>query len=89
MNNIKRVAYPVRGLSVDTGRVSHACTRCRNPTPLHGHQAILATGGLNDPRVAYWEPAKWVAMLREHKTDQNALLLKIDLTSGHGGSSDR
>ncbi len=50
---------------------------------------ILATGGLTDPRVTYWEPAKWVAKLRVHKTDGNLLLLKINMEAGHGGASGR
>lgn len=50
---------------------------------------ILATAGLNDPRVSYWEPAKWVAKLREMKTDDNKLLLHTNMGAGHGGSSGR
>ncbi len=50
---------------------------------------ILATGGLTDPRVTYWEPSKWVAKLRAHKTDKNVLLLKINMDAGHGGASGR
>jgi oligopeptidase B len=50
---------------------------------------MLVTGGLNDPRVAYWEPTKYVAKLRELKTDSHPLLLKIDLSSGHFSASDR
>jgi oligopeptidase B len=50
---------------------------------------ILAIGGLTDPRVTYWEPAKWVANLRAKKTDQNLLLMKIIMTAGHGGASGR
>ncbi len=50
---------------------------------------ILAIGGLSDPRVTYWEPAKWVAKLRATKTDQNMLLLKTEMTAGHGGASGR
>lgn len=50
---------------------------------------LLVTAGLNDPRVTYWEPAKWVAKLREFKTDQNELLLKTNMGAGHGGKSGR
>jgi len=50
---------------------------------------ILVTAGLNDPRVSYWEPAKWVAKLRAMKTDQNLLLLKTDMGAGHFGASGR
>jgi oligopeptidase B len=50
---------------------------------------ILAFGGLTDPRVTYWEPAKWVARLRERKTDPNLLILKINMEAGHGGASGR
>ncbi len=50
---------------------------------------ILAVGGLTDPRVTYWEPAKWVAKLREMKTDDNLLLLKTNMGAGHGGASGR
>jgi oligopeptidase B len=50
---------------------------------------LLVTAGLNDPRVTYWEPAKWVAKLRELKTDHNELLLKTNMGAGHGGKSGR
>lgn len=50
---------------------------------------ILAVAGLTDPRVTYWEPAKWVAKLREMKTDANPVLFKVNTTSGHGGASGR
>jgi len=50
---------------------------------------MLITGGLNDPRVTYWEPAKWAARLRSAKTDDNMLLLKINMGAGHGGKSGR
>lgn len=53
------------------------------------YPALLITAGLNDPRVAYWEPAKWTAKLRSLKTDPNVLLLKTHLGAGHGGSSGR
>ena len=50
---------------------------------------MLITGGLNDPRVTYWEPAKWTARLRATKTDDNLLLMKINMGAGHGGKSGR
>ncbi len=50
---------------------------------------MLVTAGFNDPRVGYWEPAKWVAKLRAMKTDNNRLLLKVNMGAGHGGSSGR
>ena len=50
---------------------------------------MLYTGGLNDPRVTYWEPAKMVAKLRDMKTDDNLLLMKINMGAGHGGKSGR
>ena len=50
---------------------------------------VLLTAGLNDPRVAYWEPAKFAAKLRELKTDQNLVLLKTNYEAGHAGASGR
>ncbi len=50
---------------------------------------ILAVAGLTDPRVTYWEPAKWVARLREVKTNDTMLLLKTNMEAGHGGASGR
>jgi oligopeptidase B len=50
---------------------------------------MLVTTSLNDPRVAYWEPAKWVSKLRAMKTDKNLLLLRTNMGAGHGGSSGR
>jgi len=50
---------------------------------------MLLTTGLNDPRVSYWEPAKWTARLRALKTDDNLLLLKTNMQAGHGGASGR
>lgn len=53
------------------------------------YPALLVTTGLNDPRVSYWEPTKWVAKLRRFKTGREPLLLKANLGSGHFGSSGR
>jgi oligopeptidase B len=53
------------------------------------YPTLLVTGGLNDPRVSYWEPAKWVAKLRAIKKDANVLLLKTNMGSGHFGPSGR
>jgi oligopeptidase B len=50
---------------------------------------MLITGGLNDPRVQYWEPAKWAAKLRDHQTGDRPILLKMEMESGHGGPSGR
>ena len=50
---------------------------------------LMVTAGLNDPRVTYWEPAKWVAKLRATKTNDNPLLLKTNMGAGHGGKSGR
>ncbi|MEG3125849.1 S9 family peptidase [Sphingomonas sp. GB1N7] len=50
---------------------------------------MFISGGLNDPRVTYWEPAKWAAKLRSVKTDDNVLLLKTNMGAGHGGKSGR
>ncbi|AXR00360.1 S9 family peptidase [Pseudoalteromonas piscicida] len=50
---------------------------------------LLVTTGLHDSQVQYFEPAKWVAKLREYKTDDNLLLLKTDMEAGHGGASGR
>ena len=55
----------------------------------HDYPHMYVTGGLNDPRVTYWEPTKWVAKLREKKTDQNLLLLDMKEDAGHFGPSGR
>ena len=53
------------------------------------YPAMLVTTGVNDTRVAFWEPAKWVAKLRTTKTDANLLVLKTEMGAGHGGPSGR
>ena len=53
------------------------------------HPAVLATGGLNDPRVGFWEPAKWVARLRERTRSRRPILLQTEMGAGHGGPSGR
>ena len=50
---------------------------------------MLLRGGLNDPRVSYWEPAKWIARMRALRTDDAPLILKSDMGAGHGGASGR
>lgn len=50
---------------------------------------LLVTSGLHDPRVMFWEPVKWVARLRERATNAPQVLLKMEMTSGHGGKSGR
>lgn len=60
-----------------------------NNVRAQSYPPLMVTAGLNDPRVTYWEPAKWVAKLRATKTDQNVLLLKTNMGAGHGGKSGR
>ena len=55
----------------------------------HNYPHMLVTGGISDPRVTYWEMTKWVAKLRENKTDNNLLLLHMNMTAGHSGASGR
>ncbi|MFV8753531.1 S9 family peptidase [Nannocystaceae bacterium ST9] len=53
------------------------------------YPALLVTAGFHDSQVQYWEPAKWVAKLRANKTDDNPLLLRTDMSAGHGGQAGR
>ena len=55
----------------------------------HDYPPIFAVAGLTDPRVTYWEPAKWVARLRERKTGDNPVIFRINLDAGHAGASGR
>ena len=50
---------------------------------------IMVTAGINDPRVTYWEPAKWVARLRERRVDDRPVILKVEMEAGHAGRSGR
>jgi oligopeptidase B len=53
------------------------------------YPAMLVTTGYHDSQVQYWEPAKWVARLRDKKTGDNLLVFKINMDYGHGGASGR
>ncbi len=53
------------------------------------YPAVLATAGLSDPRVTYWEPAKWVARLRDATTSGDPVLLRTNMGAGHGGAAGR
>jgi oligopeptidase B len=53
------------------------------------YPAMMVTAGVSDPRVTYWEPAKWVARLRALKTDDRLLILRTNMEAGHGGASGR
>ena len=53
------------------------------------YPALFATAGLNDPRVSYWEPAKWVAALRSRTSARGPVILKTEMGAGHGGKSGR
>jgi oligopeptidase B len=53
------------------------------------YPAVLAMGGLTDPRVTYWEPAKWIARLRATMTGGGPVLLRTNMGAGHGGASGR
>jgi oligopeptidase B len=66
----------------------HAYAPYENVTDA-AYPAMLVTAGLNDPRVAFWEPAKWVARLRARASSRGPLLLKTEMGSGHGGPSGR
>jgi oligopeptidase B len=66
----------------------HAYSPYENVTA-QDYPNMFALGGLTDPRVTYWEPAKWVARLRELATGDKLILLKINMDAGHGGASGR
>ncbi len=73
-------------------RDAYACMRAYSPydnVSAQAYPALLVTSGINDSRVAFWEPAKWVAKLRATQTGTRPLLLKMHMGAGHGGSSGR
>jgi oligopeptidase B len=74
--------------SADDYRTIAAYSPYDNVAPL-AYPPILAVAGLTDPRVTYWEPAKWVARLRELKSGDNPVLFKINMDAGHAGASGR
>ncbi|PZQ17009.1 MAG: S9 family peptidase [Ancylobacter novellus] len=78
----------------DPIRDAAAFERIRNYSPVDNvvprpYPAILALAGLTDPRVTYWEPAKWVARLREATTSGRPIALRTNMDAGHGGASGR
>ena len=92
-------AYALCTFSMQTATVHHMrvrCTACMTMRSvfdtavlLQAYPKILVTAGLHDPRVAYWEPAKFVAKLRREKMDDSLLLFKCDLGAGHFSQSGR
>ncbi len=73
----------------DRLRLSWPPIRPTTMSSAQDYPPILAVAGLTDPRVTYWEPAKWVAKLRELKTDNNPVLFRINMDAGHAGASGR
>ena len=73
---------------LDSYRYIRSYAPYENVAP-QAYPRLLVTSGLNDPRVAFWEPVKWVAKLRATKTDTRPLLLKMNMGAGHGGASGR
>jgi oligopeptidase B len=75
-----------------TDKAAFDCIRAYSPydnVAAQAYPAMMVTAGLNDPRVTYWEPAKWVARLRLVKTDDKVLIFKTNMGAGHGGKSGR
>ena len=78
----------------DTRTDAEAFRRIRGYSPYDNvaakdYPALLVLAGLTDPRVTYWEPAKWVARLRARRTNKNMLAFRTNLDAGHGGASGR
>lgn len=74
----------------DEDAYDHICSYCPYTNiEAKDYPPMMVTGGINDPRVTYWEPAKWTAKMRATKTDDNLLIMKINMEAGHGGKSGR
>ena len=74
------------------GEAAYDCIAAYSPydnVEAKDYPHIMATAGLTDPRVTYWEPAKWVAKLRATKTDDRLLVLHTNMEAGHGGAAGR
>ncbi len=83
--------WPEWGNPIDNAR-AYRTIRAYSPYDNVAPQAyphVLVTAGVSDPRVTYWEPAKWVARLRQYKTDSNRVLMRTNMSAGHGGASGR
>lgn len=83
--------WPEWGNPIDDP-VAFAAIRAYSPydnVAARAYPAILAVAGLTDPRVTYWEPAKWIARLRATRTNDAPLLLKTNMDAGHGGAAGR
>ncbi len=74
--------------SADDFKTIHAYSPYENVATID-YPHILALAGLTDPRVTYWEPAKWIARLRAKNTSSNLVMLKTNMGAGHGGASGR
>jgi len=85
------IEWPEWGNPIDSAEAYHTIAAyCPYSNMTTGnYPPMMVTGGLNDPRVTYWEPAKYVAKLRSLKTDTNPLIMKINMGAGHGGKSGR
>ncbi|MGB8819181.1 MAG: S9 family peptidase [Rhizobiaceae bacterium] len=75
-------------ISIDDYKTIASYSPYDNVQALH-YPPILAIAGLTDPRVTYWEPAKWVARLRDYTTSSHPVLMKTNMAAGHGGASGR
>ena len=84
--------WPEWGNPIDFARPTTDTIAAYSPydnVAAHAYPPILAVAGLTDPRVTYWEPAKWVARLRDRTTSDNPVLFKINMDAGHAGASGR